>query len=84
MTHTVRSKQIMKAFGERLRKIRIDANFSEAEEFARALGLERMRYNYYELGERFPPPDVLERIVLITRQDLSWLILGKTTDKKRS
>jgi transcriptional regulator with XRE-family HTH domain len=77
MAQTQRGKQMLTRMGERLRSLRITTGYEEAAEFARSLGIERMRYNYYELGKRMPPLEVLDDIQKSTNADLNWLLLGR-------
>lgn len=73
---------LMSAFGRRLRAARTTAGFDSAEKFAEMLRLHAHRYRKYERGEAFPPLDILEQVVLATRVDLHWLILGSKIGRR--
>ncbi len=57
-----RHAQIMKTFGDRLRKAREKAGYASAQKFAGVLGLEPHTYRKYERGDAEPNLDVLTRI----------------------
>ncbi len=70
-------KELMRAFGQRLRKARQEAGYQEAAELADELMVEPPRYRRYERGETVPPIDVLLQIRRLTSTSLDWLYTGE-------
>jgi transcriptional regulator with XRE-family HTH domain len=76
----------LKAFGERLRMLRRSPLAAQklgvaeisGNDFARRLGIARVRYYRYELGQAEPPVWVVGAIGKLTGVSLDWLLLGKT------
>ena len=62
------SREVM--ISQRLRFARINANLTQKEVSARA-GISSRNYSKYEVGETFPPPDVMVRLCQV---------LGVTSD----
>lgn len=70
---TGRHRQIMKTFGDRLKKAREEAGYKSAQQFAGILGLEPHTYRKYERGAAEPNYDTLTRmceLLEITPNDL--------------
>ena len=66
-------EQILNTFGKVLRKARVRAKYTSAEQFAKKLGIEPHTYRKYERGETHPNPVILTRICMdltITPNDL--------------
>ncbi|MBQ4526716.1 MAG: helix-turn-helix transcriptional regulator [Clostridia bacterium] len=64
-------------FGERLKKLRLDAGLSQAE-LARQLGVTRRSIIYYESGKRYPKTrDIITRTATLFGVSLDYLICDK-------
>ena len=49
----------------------------ERDEFAERLNVPKSTLANWERGDRFPPPEILERLPALTGVSLDWLITGK-------
>jgi len=64
-----------KNIGERLRKLRLERDLSQAE-VSETLGLSRSHYSQLELGKQFPSYTILSRIAEFYSKDYEWILHG--------
>jgi|GEM_PF-1358774 len=67
----------MSDISERIRRARLAAGFSQAEEAAKRLGMKGAAYRHYESGYRTPPTNRVAEIAKLFKVDLDWLLTGK-------
>ena len=65
-------REYRKEFGRRLRQARIQKNFSTTD-IAKQLGLSRVGYGYYELGQRDMPTPTIYRLAEFLDVSTDWL-----------
>ena len=64
-----------KNIGERLRKLRLERDLSQAE-ISETLGLSRSHYSQLELGKQFPSYTVLSKVAEFYCKDYEWILHG--------
>jgi transcriptional regulator with XRE-family HTH domain len=62
-------------FRDRLRSIRIELDWSQAE-MAEALGISLDNYKKYEIRSKFPP-HLLEKLALVTHRRIEFIVTGR-------
>lgn len=69
----------LKAVGNRIRKVRLEAGLS-GEEFGTRLGISKGAVSTYEIGGSFPRWETLNRIVALSGKDFNWLLGGRDAE----
>lgn len=82
--NTSRYDQIMKTFGKRLRKARVEHGFKSAQKFSALIGLEPHTYRKYERGQSEPNFEILVRICEQLEVEPSELIPVEIPKQKRA
>ena len=60
-------------FGNKLKKLRVDAGITQ-QQLATRLGITKSVVSYYELQERYPSPDILIKISSIFHVSTDYLL----------
>lgn len=63
-----------KEFGRRLKVARVSAGYDQQKIVADELGIDRTRYTKYEIGDNFPPLDVLANICKLLDVSADYLL----------
>lgn len=76
-TRTPSEREYYDAFRRRLKRLRLAADWSQ-QNMADALDVPLENYKAYEKRVRFPP-HLLEKLALVTRSDVNYIVTGKPT-----
>ncbi len=71
----VTERSYYEAFRERLKSIRNDLDWSQAE-MADALGTSLDKYKKYEIRSKFPP-FLYEKLALVTHRNIEFIVTGR-------
>lgn len=72
MHDQVFQQECRKEFGNRLRQARLEKNLTTSD-LAKQIGLSRVGYGYYELGQRDLPTPTIYRLAEILEVSIDWL-----------
>lgn len=65
-----------RAIGERLSNVRVARGWNQLV-LAREMGISTQRWNNYEMGKSFPPPDILARFWQVTGATSDYVLFGR-------